>query len=86
MLFVGGFECFAAGWVYKIDEQIDSLGADIVFTYMCTTFASVVLACALWFGLSDPSVAIWVGFVGLVGSYAMGMAYVVSHIPSYFRP
>ena len=26
MLLVGGFECFAAGWVYGLEEQIDDLG------------------------------------------------------------
>lgn len=76
MLLVGGFECFAAGWVYKIEDQIESLGAKIVMSYIVTTFGSVVVACALWFGLSNADDALWAGFVGLVACYAIGMTYI----------
>lgn len=75
MLLVGGFECFAAGWVYNIEKQVENLGAAIVFTHMCTYFGAFVLACCLWFGLSNADDALWAGFVGLVGFYALGMAY-----------
>ena len=81
MLLVGGAECFAAGWVYNIREQIDSLGHTIVFSYMSymgTTFGSVILACAIWFGLNDKSSALWAGFVALGASYVAGMTFVVS--------
>lgn len=78
MLLVGGFECFAAGWVYNIEDQIAIVGKQAVGAYMVTTFGSVILACALWFGIndSDPDLALWVGFVGLVVSYAIGMVFV----------
>lgn len=76
MLLVGGFECFAAGWVYKIEDQVESLGARIVFAYMVTTFGSVIVACVLWFGLSNADTALWAGFVGLVACYAIGMTFV----------
>jgi len=78
MLFVGGVECFAAGWVYKIEEQIETLGADVVIGYIVTTFGSVVVACAVWFGMndSDPDTALWAGFVGLIVCYAVGMAFI----------
>ena len=76
MILVGGFESFAAGWVYNIEKQIEILGASIVFTYMTTTFGSVVLACALWFGLHNTDTALWAGFVGWIVSYAIGMSYV----------
>ena len=76
MLLVGGFECFAAGWIYNIEGQIERLGANIVFTYITTTFGSVILACVLWFAVPDASQALWAGFVGLVGFYAIGMTYV----------
>lgn len=72
MLFVGGVECFAAGWIYNIEEQIDNLGASIVFSYMATTFGSVVLACILWFSVD----AMWAGFVGLMAFYTVGMVFV----------
>lgn len=76
MLFVGGIECFAAGWVYKIEDQIEILGANIVIAYITTTFGSVTLACILWFGLSNADVALWAGFVGLVVSYIIGMLFI----------
>jgi len=44
--------------------------------YMATTFGSVVLACALWFGLSNAEDAVWAGFVGLAVSYVVGMSFV----------
>lgn len=75
MLLVGGFEAFAAGWVYGIEDQIKSLGGRVVFAYMITTFGSVILACCLWFGISGDS-AIWAGFVGLILSYIIGMSLV----------
>jgi len=78
MLFVGGIECFAAGWIYNIEEQIETLGASVVVAYIVTTFGSVVVACALWFGIndSDPDTALWAGFVGLIACYVIGMAFV----------
>ncbi|KAL7545032.1 hypothetical protein ACHAWF_010536, partial [Thalassiosira exigua] len=75
MLLVGGFECFSAGWVYNIQDQIDILGPRIVVSYIFTTFGSMAVACGLWFGLGIDE-AIWIGFIGLVGSYALGMAFV----------
>lgn len=71
-------QCFAAGWVYKIEEQIASLGAAIVLAHIVAFFGPVILACGLWFGLSDTDIALWVGFVGLVCFYVLGMAVVVS--------
>ena len=77
MLLVGGFEGFAAGWVYGIEDQIESLGDNIVLTYIGTTFGSIVLACCLWFGISDADTAIWAGFVVRIAFYAIGMMLVV---------
>ena len=76
MLLVGGFECYAAGWIYGIEEQIDNLGAKIVFSYMITTFGSVIVACCVWFGLITDN-AIWAGFVALIACYGSGMIYVI---------
>lgn len=76
MLLVGGFECFAAGWVYKIENQIENLGAAIVFAHMVTYFGSVIVGCGLWFGLSNADDALWAGFAGLTGSYVLGMTFV----------
>lgn len=79
LLLVGGFECFAAGWVYNIEGQIERLGANIVFSYMFTTFGSVILACGLWFSKNDnnPDEALWAGFVGLITCYVIGLAVVI---------
>lgn len=77
MLLVGGAECFSAGWIYNIEEQVDNLGASIVFSYMATTFGSVFLACIIWFSINDNSTALWAGFLGLVLCYTAGMIFVV---------
>lgn len=75
MLFVGFLECFTVGWIYGIEEKLDQFGPAIFFSYLVTTFGSVVFASALWFGLEQD--ATLGGFLGLVLFYAMGMAGVV---------
>mmetsp|Transcript_18368 Transcript_18368/g.31067 ORF Transcript_18368/g.31067 Transcript_18368/m.31067 type:complete len:656 (+) Transcript_18368:178-2145(+) len=72
IILVGFVKCVAAGWVYKIETQIECLGPKIVFVYITTTFGSVLLACAMWFGVGNAAA----GFFGLVISYVMGMSYV----------
>jgi len=72
IIFVGFVKCVTAGWVYKIESQIERLGPKIVFAYIATTFGSVLLACAMWFGVGNAAA----GFVGLFISYAMGISYV----------
>jgi len=76
MLLVGFAKCSAAGWLYNIDEQIDNLGASLVFSFMVTTHGSVFLACILWFGISNAETALVSGFAGLVVFYVFGMAFV----------
>ena len=76
MLLVGGFECFAAGWVYNIEKQVERTNLAIVSTYFMTTFGSVICACAVWFGMKDGNNAVWAGFVTLVAFYFFGMAVV----------
>ena len=41
---------------------------------MATNFISVFVACGLWFGLPQRDHAWWVGFVGGLGCYGIGMA------------
>ncbi len=72
IIFVGFVKCLSAGWVYKIEIQIECLGPKIVFVYIATTFGSVLLACAMWFGVGNVAA----GFTGLFLSYAMGISYV----------
>lgn len=72
IIFVGFVKCVAAGWVYGIETQIKRLGPKIVFAYIATTFGSVLLACAMWFGVGNVAA----GFVGLFISYATGISYV----------
>jgi len=76
MLLVGCFECFAVGFLYRIEDQIASLGVEVVSSYITTTFGSVIIACFLWFGIGDAEAALWAGFVGLVLCYTLGMAFV----------
>ena len=76
MLLVGGTECFAAGWIYNIESQVNNLGASIVFSFMTTVFGSVFLACILWFGMGAKDTALWAGFLGLVIFFTVGMSFV----------
>lgn len=77
LLLIGFFETFGAGWVYHIEDTIANLGPEVVFTYMFTNFGSVVIACGLWFGLSDN--AVWGGFLGLALCIlcGLGLTYVM---------
>ena len=68
---IGFFETFGAGWIFGIEGQIESLGPVVVWTYMFTNFASIIVACGLWFGLKEN--AVWGGFLGLALVYLTGM-------------
>lgn len=45
MLLVGCFECFAVGFLYRIEDQIASLGAEVVSSYITTTVRVLDRAC-----------------------------------------
>jgi len=75
MIIVGFFEAFAAGWVYGIEDQVKTLGAGAVFSYMFANFGAVALACGIWFGVPPSQGGIWGGFVGLVLFYLLVNAY-----------
>jgi hypothetical protein len=72
LILIGFFETLGAGWIYHIEDQITSLGPEIVFVYMFTHFGSLVIASGLWFGL-DVDKAVWGGFLGLFVSYSLGL-------------
>jgi len=76
LLLVGFMECFAAGWIYNLDEQVDNLGAGIVFSFMTTTFGSIFLACILWFSIADSQTALVAGFIGWLVFTMIGMGFV----------
>jgi len=67
MLLVGFFECYAAGWVYGIDKQFERCGRPAILMYQVANFASVIIACGIWFGAKS----IWGGFVALILTYAV---------------
>ncbi|KAL3933240.1 MAG: hypothetical protein SGARI_003749 [Bacillariaceae sp.] len=71
LLIIGFFETFGAGWVFGIEEQIKSLGAPLVATYILANFSAVIVACGLWFGLKEN--AVWGGFLGLFLIWFAGM-------------
>jgi len=71
LLLTGFFETFGAGWIYHLEEQIKTLGPEVVFTYMFTTFGSIIVACGLWFGLDNN--AVWGGFLGFFVCYFAGL-------------
>jgi len=68
-LIVGFFETFAAGWVYGIKEQVQTLGVAPVYCYMLANFGSVALACGIWFGVPPDQGGVWGGFVALICFY-----------------
>ena len=68
------YTAFAAGWIYGLNEQVESLGWSIVLSYMASNFLSVALACGIWFGVDPDDGGIWGGFVALIGSYLIGIA------------
>jgi hypothetical protein len=70
-------ETFAAGWMSKLDKQIETLGKKMVLTYMIGTFMSVLVASCIWFG-GDFDGKIYTGFIVMIAGYAAthGMTYV----------
>jgi hypothetical protein len=72
LILIGFFETFGAGWIYHIEDQVTSLGPEIVFVYTFTHFGSLVIASGLWFGL-DVDKAVWGGFLGLFLCVSVGL-------------
>jgi len=73
MLIVGFFEAFGSGWAYGMVHQMKLLGTAPVVAYFGANFLSVLVACALWFGVKGEH-SVWSGFVGLIATYSCGMA------------
>ena len=72
-LLTGFFETLGAGWIYKLDEQVESLGMGAVVAYMFTHFGSIIVACGFWFGLKNEN-EVWGGFVALLVCASIGLA------------
>merc|ERR1711862_570108 len=73
MILIGFFECFAAGWMFEIDEQIEALGKPIVYLYIFSTFSSVIIASILWFAVDNIKNNMLAGFIALIVIYMTGM-------------
>jgi len=76
MILIGFFECWAAGWMFDLKKQTDVLGKPIVYLYMFSTFASVIVASILWFtveGINNMAA----GFASLIVIYGIGISGVV---------
>jgi SNF family Na+-dependent transporter len=69
MILIGFSKAFSAGWVYGIQEQIDTFGQNIVYGFICTTFGSVLVASFCWFKLQSALT----GFIALFVLYGFGM-------------
>jgi len=54
-------------------HQIKLLCTAPVVAYFGANFLSVLVGCALWFGVKGEH-AVWCGFVGLISTYSCGMA------------
>lgn len=63
-LLTGFFETLGAGWIYDIENQVATLGAPLVVTYMVSHFGSIIVACSVWFGANNEN-EVWGGFVAL---------------------
>jgi len=72
MILVGFFECFAAGWMWRVDDLMEKLGKLTVLLYMFTTFSSIVVASILWFAVENIN-NMAAGFTALVVIYVVGM-------------
>lgn len=72
MLLVGFFEAVACGWIYGLEDQMKKLGPAPLASYFFTTFGSIIVACAVWFGVKSDN-AVWAGFVTLFVLYLVGM-------------
>eukprot|EP00798_Chlamydomonas_sp_ICE-L_P022541 gene22541-29667_t len=75
LILVGFFECFSVGWMYGIEKQTENIGWKPVIFYPITTFGSVSVACAVWFGIEGD--AVWPGFVAMFATYFIGMSVVL---------
>ena len=68
--------CPLTGWIYNIDEQVDNLGATIVFSFMATMFGSTCIGCGLWVDIADKRTALISGFVTFLTTFALGLGFV----------
>lgn len=75
MLLVGLFETFSVGWIYGVDQQIETLGRMPVVAFIIAIFAPVTLASGLWFGLKSRA-TMW-GFIALVVAHVVLMIFVI---------
>jgi len=73
MIIVGFCEAFGSGWAYGMVHQMKLLGTAPVVAYVGANFLSVLVGCALWFGVKGEH-AMWSGFVGLISTYSSGIA------------
>lgn len=71
---------FGSAWIYDILGQFDRLSKPVVISFLIANFGSVLLACGLWFGLTN----VWAGFIGLIGWYLAGLGvtyyYLTKHL------
>ncbi len=70
MILIGFSKAFSAGWIYGLQDQIDTFGEKIVYTFMISTFGSLLLASLCWFTLG----ATLTGILVLILSYGGGIA------------
>eukprot|EP00978_Attheya_sp_CCMP212_P015134 scaffold38934_cov72-Attheya_sp.AAC.1 len=72
MLLVGFFETFGAGWVFGVEKQCETYGKGPVLSIMITTYGSILIASAVWFGADNNN--LWGGFLALILVYLAGTA------------
>lgn len=76
LILVGFFECYAVGWAFDIEKQIEDYGALAVIGMNVGTFLSVFVASLFWFGAKSMGG----GFAALLLIYSITMWPVIVHI------
>lgn len=71
MLFVGFFECFSAGWLFQIREQVDRLGLRATVGFLLCYNLSVLAAAAVALSLGGKT-GLTVGMLFGLGCAGMG--------------
>lgn len=70
LILLGFLEAFAAGWIYDLDEQVNTYGARAIIAHMLWNFAPVLTAAVIWFGYENTGQAdayhLWLGLFGAV--------------------
>jgi len=84
MLGLGFVKSFSAGWLYGLEKQIETFGERLVYGFMLATFAPLVLASWVWFGMDGNNFI--GGFLLFFLTYVCGIAGIVRSLNNRTDP